>query len=88
MTRTSAPKTLTTATSAAASASRTGDRDYYDRHLVFDHVVAAGERQPARALRGRGPLAPRPAHPALAADPADLTTGRTPSGSTTCRWSS
>ena len=40
----------------------------YERHLVFDHVVRREQRRPARAVRGRGPLAPRPALAALAAD--------------------
>ena len=44
----------------------------YERHLVFDHVVEPRRRQPARALRGRGPLPPRPAGAALAENGRDL----------------
>ena len=48
------------------------DRDYYDRHVVFDHVVALEDRHAAGAVRGRRSHSPRRAHPALGEDGRDL----------------
>ncbi len=44
------------------------DDDYYDRHLVFDHVVPAEKANARERFEATGQLDPRPAHPALAVD--------------------
>ena len=64
------------------------DDALYERQLVFDHVVDPKDAGPREQFEAVAARAPRRAHPALGADPADTTTGRTPSRSTTCRWSS
>ena len=56
------------------------DRDYYDRHLVFDHVVGLEDADSAGAVRGRRPHAPRRAHPALDQDGRDLRPGEPEAG--------
>ena len=56
------------------------DRDYYDRHVVFDHVVGMEDADPARAVRGGRPHAPRRPHPALAQDGRDLRPGEPQAG--------
>ena len=56
------------------------DRDYYDRHVVFDHVVRMEGRDPAGAVRGGRPHAPRRARPALAQDRRDLRPGEPEAG--------
>jgi hypothetical protein len=52
----------------------------YERHLVFDHVVASAAGQPARVLRGGGALLARAARAALAADGHDLCAGQPEAG--------
>ena len=37
---------------------RFDDDDYYDRHLVFDHVVSLETATLARPVRGDGPVGP------------------------------
>ena len=37
---------------------RFDDDDYYDRHLVFDHVVSLRNGKSARTVRGHGPVDP------------------------------
>ena len=67
---------------------RFDDEDYYDRHLVFDHVVPL-ERASARdRFEAMARLGPRRARPALDRSPSGRTTIRTPRRFITFRWSS
>ena len=50
---------------------RFADDDYYDRHLVFDHVVLQDKANTAPAIRSDGQRDPRSARAALAFDRAD-----------------
>ena len=51
---------------------RFDDEDYYDRHVVFDHVMPLEQASAARPVRGHGALGPRHPVPALAPDAAVL----------------
>ena len=54
------------------------DRDYYDRHLVFDHVVAMEQADQRQRFEAIASFDSRPADPALAAARSKRTTGPNP----------